>query len=288
MRRIVTSVFTLLVLICTASLAGQKGTYRINGVKEFHNFNKKFINSATNTGSLTVDKLFTMTINVSRVNIFVDDLTDNSYLKPNFEAIASYIEFLSEKRGTRAKKLRGYLEDLRGDIMAQNKSDRAGGTKTFKYDIGSIVEDNSSNYDMKKEILKQGKKTAARFIPRLSSIDSDIVSKANELQLSKLTLDYFHDLNAGAATALLTFKGKKISISNITFVEKDVLEILAQWPGELSVKKLSVTDKNVKLISSFKASKLEITGLKGKYSSVLTKQMGKRFKKKIKFKKRKK
>ena len=285
------SVLSIAFLLFVASInckAAEGKVYKINGVKEFHRFNKEFIASSQGykLDKLSVDDLYEMTINISRVNIFVDDLTDNDYLKDVFEAIGRYLEMLSEERGSsRVERLTSYLEDLRNDIMMQNKSDLANGTKTYKFDIGGISEDNSSNYDMKREILKKGKKTAKKFVPLLTTIDKDIIRRLNELKLKKLSLPFVSHLSVGSAKALLSFKGKGLVLNKIKFIEIDVLKILAEWGGELSLKKLKVDASNIDIISNFKSSKLEIMGLKGKYSSVLKKKMGKRFKKKIKFKK---
>jgi len=285
----VLSIFSLLLLFGINSRAAEGKEFRINGVKEFHRFNKEFIASSRGhkLDKLSVDDLYEMTINISRVNIFVDDLTDNNYLKDVFEAIGRYLEMLSNERGgSRVKKLSSYLEDLRNDIMMQNKSDLAGGTKTYRFDIEGISEDNISNYDMKREILKKGEKTAKKFVPLLTAIDKDIIERLNELKLKKISLPFISHLSDGSAKALLFFKGKGIVLNKIKFIETDVLKILAEWEGELNLKKLKVDNSNIDIISNFKSSKLEIAGLKGKYSSILKKKMGKRFKKKIRFKKK--
>ena len=279
--------FLLLLTFGTNSKAADQKEFKINGVKEFHRFTKKFIANSEESklNKLSVDDIYKMTINISRVSIFVDDLTDNDYLKDVFEAIGEYLEILSEKRGGKAQKLSSYLENLRNDIMMQNKSDLANGSKTYKFDIEEISEDNSSNYDMKREILKNKEKKAAKFLPLLSTIDSETVKRLNKLKLKQLNLSYFSELPIGPAKALLHFKGKKIILNKIKFIEIDALKILAGWKGELNLKKIKVDDSNIDIISSFKSSKLEITGLKGKYSTILKEKMGKRFKKKMKFKK---
>ena len=271
--------------------------YKINGVKEFHFFIKDFI-KYSKKGSiekLSPEQILDKTIDLSRVVIMVDNLSDENYFQVVYNAISSYKEYLFEdnnvelKNRKKAKEVMAYLDDLENDLVNQNKENMSDtGTKAFRFDIGDFKDDNSSNYDMKQEILKQGAKAANRYIPYLSRLDEETVNKFNAVGIDILKLDFIKELPKNIAVSLVKFKGKKIIFPSLKYIDNESLKVLSNWKNQIEFEKLEVTDKNVGILSEFKSSELRVKGLPKKYNKVIKKKMGKRYKRKIKFIKMKK
>jgi len=271
--------------------------YKINGVKEFHSRIKDFVKSSEEgiIEKLKPENILDKTVYLSRVVIMVDNLSDEDYFQVVYNAIVSYKEFLFENDSfnTEEKKLSeivlSYLSDLEMDLVNQNKENISDtGTKAFRFDIGNFKGDDSSNYDMKQEILNQGPKTAKRYIPFFTTIDEQLIDKFNSVGIDTLRMTQLKDLPASMVTSLIKFKGKKILLPAIKNIDNESLKILADFKNEIEFEKLEVTDKNIMILSTFKASELRIKGLPKKYNKMIKKKLGKRYKRKINFKKMKK
>jgi len=268
--------------------------YKINGLKEFHFFIKDFIQSSEEDKihKLTPQIILDKTIEISRVVIMVDNLSDEDYFQVVYNAIVILREFLYDNDDFKGKdkelatKVIAYLGDLEQDLVNQNNENMSDtGTKAFLFDIANFKEDNSSNYDMKQEILKKGPKTAKKYIPMLSKVDLETINKLNSLGIDTLKLDFFKDLPADIAVSLVKFKGRKIFFPNLKNLDNEVLKILANFTKEIEFDKLEVTNKNIMILTTFKSSELRVKGLPAKFNKIIKKKLGKRYKRKIKFKK---
>ena len=290
--------FILLLIVTLSLLSQDKNTelkpYKINGVKEFHYFIKDFIKFSKEgkIEKLTPEQILNKTIDLSRVVIMVDQLSDDDYFQVVYNAIISYKEFLFDNNDFKGKdkklaeKVITYLDDLEKDLIDQNNENMsADGTRAFRFDIQNFKEDDSPNYDMKQEILKQGPKTAKRYIPLLSKIDEETINKINSVGIELLDLNYFKELPANIAISLIKFKGKKIFFPSLKVIDNEALKILSNFKNEIEFEKLKVTDKNIMVLTTFKASELRIKGLPKKYNKIIKKKLGKRYKRKLKFNK---
>ena len=141
---------------------------------------------------------------------------------------------------------------------------------------------------MKQAILKQGLKTAKRYIPFFTTIDEQLIDKLNSFGIDTLHMTQLKVLPSNMVISLIKFNGKKIFLPAIKNIDNESLKILADFKNELEFEKLEVTDKNIMIFTTFKASELRIKGLPKKYNKMIKKKLGKRYKRKINFQKMKK
>ena len=278
-------------LLLTAGVLSAEA-YRINGVKEFHRVVKMFMSEASgeNLKKLDSEDILRLTVQLSSITLMVDELTDNSYLQGVLSAIESYEESLGKIEDNSDNKANAlaYLDDLKNDMINQNKSDLAGGTKAFKFDIDRLSEDDLPLYEAKKEMQKNGQKTWDRYFPGMTRIDADIIIRANELKIEELVWDYLDNPAKEDIEALLLFKGSRILFPALKTISADAMKTMAKFPGSIEFNKLAVDDKMLDLLTAFKSSELRVTGLSSEYNNVLSEKLGERYKKSVSFKKRKK
>lgn len=266
--------------------------YRINGVREFHRTVKSFVaqSGLENIKKLNSTDVLNITVELSSIVLMVDELTDNNYLQNVLSAIEAYEDYLSkleEDDDTAKGSALGYLDDLKKDMINQNKSDMAGGTRAYKFDIEKLRDDDLPLYEIKKEIEKGGPKTLDRYLNSFTKIDADIINRMNDLKIDEISWKYIHNPTKDEFEALLLFKGRRIKFPNLRYVEPEALKVLSRYKGALELDKLEVNDAVLNILLDFQTADLKITGLTSDQSSRLAEKMSGRYQKKIMFKKRK-
>lgn len=278
-----------LLLMIALSLSAEP--YRINGVKEFHRTVKSFIaqSNQDNIKKFKAVDILNITVELSSIVLMVDELTDNNYLQGALSAIESYEELLGKLEDDDDSKdiALGYLNDLKMDMINQNKSDMSGGTRAYKFDIEKLRDDDLPLYEIKKEIEKGGTKTLEKYLNAFTKIDADIITRMNDLKIDQVSWKYIYNPSKDEIEALLQFKGRRVIFPNLRHMEPEALKALAKYRGALELNKLEVDDAVLNTLSDFQTSELKITGLSSDQSNLLTEKLSGRYKKKIMFKKRK-
>jgi len=278
-----------LLLLIALSLSAEQ--YRINGVKEFHRTVKSFVIQANqeNIKKFNAVDILNITVELSSIVLMVDELTDNNYLQGVLSAIESYEERLGKLEEDDDSKdiALGYLNDLKMDMINQNKSDMSGGTRAYKFDIEKLRDDDLPLYEIKKEIEKGGPKTLEKYLNAFTKIDADIITRMNDLKIDQVSWKYIYNPSKDEIEALLLFKGRRVIFPNLRHMEPEALKALARYRGALELNKLEVDDAVLNTLSDFQTSELKITGLSSDQSNLLTEKLSGRYKNKIMFKKRK-